>query len=144
MRTRYKQIAWLALAAYAGFLIYGSNQSIPPILPPESWGPSGDKIGHALAYGGLAILLHGAMQYSSLRWAYSKTSQVVWLTILGFGVTDELHQSFIPGRAMDPVDWAADAIGSAIAILLLALAQCRIWPSILSMSPGKVVSSKNA
>jgi VanZ family protein len=30
-----------------------------------------------------------------------------------YGVTDELHQKFVPGRTPDPVDWADDTAGAA-------------------------------
>lgn len=29
-----------------------------------------------------------------------------------YGVSDEFHQSFVPGRTPDPADWAMDTIGA--------------------------------
>lgn len=31
-----------------------------------------------------------------------------------YGVTDELHQLFVPGRACDPADWLVDTIGTSL------------------------------
>jgi VanZ family protein len=42
------------------------------------------------------------------------------LAALGFcafyGLTDEVHQAFVPGRMPDAFDWALDAVGSAAGI----------------------------
>ena len=36
-----------------------------------------------------------------------------------YGVTDELHQYFVPGRACDPADWLVDTCAAALGALLL-------------------------
>jgi VanZ family protein len=36
-----------------------------------------------------------------------------------YGVSDEFHQSFVPGRTPDVHDWMADTWGAAMAILVL-------------------------
>jgi len=44
-----------------------------------------------------------------------------WLAVLivsAFGVTDEWHQSFVPGRSCDVFDWLADTTGAALAVTL--------------------------
>jgi len=33
-----------------------------------------------------------------------------------YGITDELHQHFVPGRTADIADWYSDSIGSAVAL----------------------------
>lgn len=56
--------------------------------------------------------------------------RVSWLAVLLavacaslYGVTDELHQYFVPGRACDPADWLVDTCGAVLgAMLLKALA----------------------
>jgi VanZ family protein len=35
-----------------------------------------------------------------------------------FGVTDEWHQAYVPGRAPDVFDWVADTWGAAVAVAL--------------------------
>jgi VanZ family protein len=37
-----------------------------------------------------------------------------------YGASDELHQSFIPGRSPEIGDWVADTLGALIAVLLVA------------------------
>ena len=36
-----------------------------------------------------------------------------------YGVTDEFHQSFVPLRTPDPLDWLTDTAGAAIAVGLI-------------------------
>jgi VanZ family protein len=46
-----------------------------------------------------------------------------------YGVTDEFHQLFVPGRMCDPLDWATDtcgaSLGSLIAFLVLRRGRVR-------------------
>ncbi|MBD0319601.1 MAG: VanZ family protein [Gemmatimonadetes bacterium] len=58
--------------------------------------------GAALAYGGAATGV-GALP----------------LVIAGslYGVSDEVHQSFVPGRSPDPLDWVADTLGVIAGVL---------------------------
>jgi VanZ family protein len=37
-----------------------------------------------------------------------------------YGISDELHQSFVPGRTPDVHDWIADTWGAAVAIGVLS------------------------
>ncbi|MBP1156136.1 MULTISPECIES: VanZ family protein [unclassified Paenibacillus] len=57
---------------------------------------------------------------------------VVVLMCVLYGVTDEYHQSFVPGRTPDLMDLRNDAIGAALAMLLLYLPFVRRWYSRLS------------
>jgi VanZ family protein len=36
-----------------------------------------------------------------------------------YGATDEIHQLFVPNRTADVKDLAADAVGAAVAVVLL-------------------------
>jgi VanZ family protein len=38
---------------------------------------------------------------------------------LVYAIADELHQSFVPGRDSDPLDVVVDAVGIAVAALLI-------------------------
>lgn len=53
---------------------------------------------------------------STLAWGRDRSGRVVGhalLVVLGvlYGVTDEWHQSFVPGRDASFADWIADCIG---------------------------------
>jgi VanZ family protein len=70
-----------------------------------------DKIVHFSVYGLLATLV---CRLSS-GW---KAALAALLTVSAFGVTDEWHQSFVPGRSTEVADWVADTSGAALAIVL--------------------------
>lgn len=53
----------------------------------------------------------------------------VWMTALVaiafaslYAVTDEFHQSFVPGRMCDPADWLTDTLGATLGVAVAALA----------------------
>ena len=35
-----------------------------------------------------------------------------------YGLSDELHQAMVPGRSSEVGDWVADALGTAVGVLL--------------------------
>lgn len=37
-----------------------------------------------------------------------------------YGVSDELHQIFVPGRSCDPMDWLVDTVAALCAVLLFS------------------------
>jgi VanZ family protein len=77
--------------------------------------PPWDKLYHAGNFGVLAALL------------YPATGRV-WLAVLLaslYGVSDEVHQAFVPGRSADASDWLADTVGALAAVTLLQLRQRR-------------------
>lgn len=67
---------------------------------------------HSAAYFGLALLLVRAL--SGASWDGVTASTLVWALVIAtlYGVTDEWHQSFVPGRTPDWNDVRADAIGA--------------------------------
>lgn len=71
--------------------------------------PPFDKLYHAVNFGILAGLL------------YLATGRA-WLAVLLaslYGVSDELHQAYVPGRSSDVTDWLADTTGALLAVLIL-------------------------
>jgi hypothetical protein len=74
------------------------------------------KAGHMLGYGLLAVAyLHAiGKQRPHARW-------LAWLLAIGYGMTDELHQAFVPGRNAWIVDVGIDALGALIALMLTRL-----------------------
>jgi VanZ family protein len=88
---------------------------------PSSDGAPGlgdwDKLAHMIAYGGLAWLIGRALFHdSAIGW-----KQIILVVLLAtlYGVTDEFHQSFVPGRESSIGDLAADAGGALLAACLL-------------------------
>ena len=106
---------WVPVALYAGVIFFLSAQ-----LHPEEQLPSflledvSDKVLHGVEYGILALLC-----YRAFRWAAGSAvaRQAVVLAIVAasvYGITDEVHQFFVPFRESSWQDWLADTIGAAI------------------------------
>ncbi|MGH7182149.1 MAG: VanZ family protein [Nitrospiraceae bacterium] len=109
---------WVPVALYAGAIFYLSAQSHPQEkLPSFLFEGVSDKVLHAVEYGILALLC-----YRAFRWAASPAvaRQAVLLAIVTasvYGMTDEVHQAFVPLRESGWEDWLADTIGAAIGAL---------------------------
>jgi VanZ family protein len=78
-----------------------------------------DKLAHFAAYGLLGVLLTRA--FAGARWEGYTTSAALraWTVAALYGVTDEFHQSFVPGRSQSVGDGVADAAGAAIGGLVV-------------------------
>ena len=74
------------------------------------------SLAHFVEYAVLGALLLLAMPRSARRWA-ALTAAVAIASL--YGITDEFHQSFVPGRVPDIADWAVDTAGALTAVLLL-------------------------
>lgn len=96
---------WGPAAAWAAVLFFLS--AIPDIPGVVTWPPHADKVAHLGLYGVLGAAL-------GFGWARSPRP-VRHLLLLGigalYGVTDEIHQVYVPGRTPDVADWAADVVG---------------------------------
>ena len=71
--------------------------------------------GHLISYGVLALLVDFAAGDAFPRSA-KRFAAVVALCIV-YGISDELHQSFVPGRHATVFDGVVDAIGAGLALL---------------------------
>ena len=106
---------WVPVALYAGAIFYLSAQSHPEDqLPSFLLKDVSDKVLHAVEYGILGLLC-----YRAFRWAAGPAvaRQAVVLAIVTasvYGITDEVHQFFVPFRESSWLDWLADTIGAAI------------------------------
>jgi VanZ family protein len=80
--------------------------------------PFEDKGAHALEYAGLsALLLHAFLgTFTSTRALWLVPSAMFSATL--WGLLDEIHQAYVPGRNADVKDLAADAIGAVIGALV--------------------------
>lgn len=75
-----------------------------------------DKIEHFLGYFILTFLFSNALFFQNKNKMFKKFPITVALLIVAFyGMIDEVHQYFIPGRFCDFYDWTADVIGALVA-----------------------------
>ncbi|PPD35647.1 MAG: teicoplanin resistance protein VanZ [Methylomonas sp.] len=105
----------LALVAYCGLIFWLSDQQR---LPMPTAFEFQDKFLHTGAYWVMAILSWRALRHFGLS---TKTLALVSFVFCSlYGITDEWHQSFVPGRESSHADWLADSIGAALAVILLS------------------------
>ncbi len=106
---------WLFVLAYVALIFVLSAQ--PGLYIPGPFEYK-DKIAHAIEYGGLSWLVHGAVRAT---WPGTPGGRRVLLAVLAIsalGVADEVFQRGVPGRDSSPLDWMADTLGASLAQLL--------------------------
>jgi VanZ family protein len=105
---------WLPVLAWAALIFAFS--SVPDLgTGLGGWDLVLRKIAHAAEYAVLGALLVRATDRTGLA--------IVLGTL--YAVSDEVHQSFVPGRVGAPLDVAIDAAGVAIGVALWQLARAR-------------------
>lgn len=78
-----------------------------------------DKFEHIIAYAVMGFLLARAVFYQTRfpGWRNKYIGVVLLIGIL-FGISDEFHQYFVPGRLSDLMDLIADSIGIGLGLLV--------------------------
>ena len=125
---------WALVAAWACLVVFmssntGSNLSGDLGLFSELYrnlkamqqsmlGPYVDLLSpaaHFCEYAILGFLLANALR---LHIPLARACLVAIACASLFGVTDELHQYFVPGRMCDPLDWLVDTLGASLGALV--------------------------
>lgn len=115
-------LRWLPVAAWMGGIFYLSQQSMPVGVANNNIAAIAAHLG---LYAGLALLLYWALSggagshYGVPAWVLAAVAFA--LTVL-YGVVDEVHQAFVPGRVASEADLALDAAGALIGVALASLA----------------------
>ena len=110
--TSSNRVRWLWAFALAALIVFASGNNPQPPVPTFI---GFDKVAHFGVFGLLATLLlrtHGVWRRPG--WRAAIAIGVVSI----FGLTDEWHQSFTPGRSVELGDWIADTTGAALAVAL--------------------------
>jgi VanZ family protein len=114
----------LPLIGVMGLIFYLSSLPGNTLVMPEML--SFDKLLHAFAYGVLAAAALFAVPVELRR----RKPRLIFLSVVFFcllyGISDEIHQLFVPFRSSSCLDILADTAGAAIAVLLLQARQQRL------------------
>lgn len=100
-----------------GTLYFLSDQPGDTLYLPQVVGI--DKLAHAVAYGVLAATIIFALG-GEHKERFRGVAIFTTLVCIFYGISDEFHQSFVPGRMPSSGDILADACGSLIVSLLWA------------------------
>ena len=102
---------WAPVAAFMAVIFAFSGTSSPPSVGVN------DKTGHVVGYGTLGALAVRATAGATLAGVTGGSAIAAWGIATAYGVTDEYHQSFVPGRTPDVADVLADAAGAGASIV---------------------------
>ena len=87
-----------------------SSTSTPPALP----GGMSDVGAHAVVYGVLGVLVLRGFASGRWRGVTRRAAALAILVSALYGVSDEVHQRFVPGRNAEVRDAVADAVGASL------------------------------
>lgn len=99
-------LGWLLAAAWAAFLFAQSSSSTAGAFL-ANFPPGSDKVVHGGAFGVLSALVTLA----------SGRPLIGVLCAFLYGVSDEVHQWFVPERSTELLDLLADTLGGAVGAL---------------------------
>lgn len=102
--------AWIAPVLWMG-VIYALSSVPGEAMPAGEYGSFG-HFGVYLVLGALYFVALGGRR----RGLWAVVTAVALASV--YGVSDEFHQSFVPGRVPDPADWAMDTAGALVGALV--------------------------
>ncbi len=98
------------------------ESSFPGNYYPEIDITLADKYVHFIIYFGLCLLFFYSLKNQTKfvkLYEYPLVFALLFTSL--FGVTDELHQYFVPGRSCDILDWVADTIGALMCVIFIKI-----------------------
>lgn len=110
-------LSWLPAALLMGLIWTLSSFSLSGVSLASV--PFRDKGAHFLAYAALGFWVAHAVRATwltpaSRRGRVFRTLVLAWIITFAWGLLDELHQAFVPGRQPDLLDLVADAVGASV------------------------------
>ncbi len=108
---------WAPVVVYMAAIFHVSSLSDAPIPDGVS-----DRSGHTLAYLLLAVLVVRAIAGGLPARVGRRTATLSLVVTVGYGLTDEIHQMFVPGRFAELGDVYANTVGAVLGVAL-----CWAW-----------------
>ena len=102
---------WIPVAAWMAGIFYLSHQQAPA---GDAGGEPWSSVAHVVLYAGLAALLFSALSNSAETRATWAVACLAFSASVLYGVSDELHQAFVPGRTASEIDLALNGLGAAL------------------------------
>lgn len=115
MKSSYRNflIYWLPVWLYCTVIFI---QSAYPSMAHLREVPFGDKFLHSIGYALLGILFFRAFRASRPQTRLVVLSLLSISASTAYGISDELHQYFVPYRSADVMDVLADMVGSCMGV----------------------------
>lgn len=123
-------LSWLAVLVWAGLIFFFSAHSATDLhqgsgfvdalyqmlakLQAQLLGPQVDFIDSCAHF--CEYLVFGVLWLNALRCHLTLPRAALLAIVLTslYGVSDEFHQIFVPGRVCDPMDWLVDTAGGLV------------------------------
>ncbi len=102
------------LLLYCAVIYWLSSQ---PQQPVQIHFSHQDKVLHAIAFMIMAVLVWRCFRHFDIGIRSRFGFSLLFCSL--YGLADEWHQSFIPGRQTDIADWLADTTGAALCLFML-------------------------
>jgi VanZ family protein len=129
---------WAPVCGLAGLIFYFSSQSHPDQYLPSFIDVFNDKVLHAVEYALLGGLSYRAFHLGTNKsWRHWAVPLAILLAAL-YGISDEVHQAFVPFRDPSWHDWLADTIGATIGAVVV----CRMLNLYLEHSVREVTHQR--
>jgi len=133
-------LAWMGLIYFASHdprSLYHSARVIQPLMQTDTQHSTlqsivifARKCAHSAEFAVLAVLLWWALRAVSRQakgWSWRLAGSAM-LGVIVYGITDEIHQMYVPMRQAGLMDVMYDAIGGAVGLLALwAFGRWRRW-----------------
>ncbi len=113
LQTKIVSFIQFQLPAIAWCFFIFIVSSIPSAKIPSLENYS-DKVVHASVFAVLCWLMHVALFHQANQLIKKYSLFIAILFVLIYGLSDEYHQLFTPGRSTDPYDVAADTFGGIV------------------------------
>ncbi len=107
-------VYWSPVFLYALFIFLFSSRPVPSGIPEIFFL---DKLLHIIEYAVLGLLLIRSFENSRFPQSFKARSILSVLIAAAYGLSDEIHQHFVPSREASIYDLLADAIGAFLGVL---------------------------
>ena len=132
-----RRFLWYQFPAVVWMIVIFIQSSIPYLSTPDLGFKLHDKLAHIVEFGIFGLLLFRAFFFSKSsllkKWSHQFT---IGIGVI-YAIFDEIHQSWVPGRAADKYDVIADIVGL---IFVTVIFEC--WHR-KKKKQGKMVFEKN-
>lgn len=108
----YKILKWIPAAVIIGISWFLSSQE-HVVGMPSFW--NADKLVHFVCFGGLCFWVALGCNTKTMP---RKLIALPVMIVSVYGIIDEIHQSFVPGRESSVLDWCADTLGAVLGVFI--------------------------
>jgi VanZ family protein len=122
---------WFPILLFCVLIFIQSSRPSPEFEP--DW-PFFDKVLHFTAYALLGALFLRAFNTTRIKHHLKLTIMLSILLSSLYGISDEIHQSFVPFRIADAMDALADILGCTFGVYIFF--KSKIGKNTITTKPG--------